>query len=281
METGIDVTERGAETNIIHSISQYHAALNALVVRPEIQNPINRSAHAVGLEFNIDEAELAEHITQRLPHFLATINIANPDWEEQLSRWCRSVARKHGLNILNHRSDTEKKYEDLTIHLNSKGKQNSHRMLRSDIPTPEDELSMKEEAPIWEARAEDARARTRALISEDPVAYLWSKGYKPRQIAALLNKSPKTIYGRLSRLHKAVIQEIGFTESAENKALIKEGLRELYANSLEPPEQNTANPEDTALLNVSVSAGSISKRSEVSVVIHKRPRKKSPRNPGD
>jgi hypothetical protein len=287
METEINVSERDSETDLIQAISRFHEALNTLMVQPEIQGIINKSSQGVGRKFNIDEAELAEFLSKRLPYYLATINTANPDWEELLSRWCRSVVNKHGLNILNHHSETKKKHEDLVMHLNTKGKRNSRRMLKSDVPTPEDELSIKEEEPIWEARAEDIRAKTRPLISEDEAVELWSKGCKPKHIAEILKKSPKTIYDRLSKKHKAVIQEIGFIEpekDKKNKALIKEGLRELYANSLEQPDLNAPDREDTDLLNVTVSAqdlssepnGGISKRSDISVVIHKRPRKKSP-----
>jgi hypothetical protein len=254
------------------------------MVQPEIQDEINKSSDGVGRELKIDEAEIAEYVSRKLPYYLATIDTTDPEWRELLSRWCRAVAGKHGLNIVKRR-EAERKHEDLITHLNSIGKRNSRRVFKSDIPTPEDEVSQKEEELIWEARAEDIHARTRRLISTDPSSSLWGQGYKPKQIAEILKKSPKTIYGKLKKKQKAVMEEIGLTESDENKAILKKGLRELYANSLEQTDQDTPNPEDAARLNVTVSAKQyfssapnigISKKSDISVVVHKRPRKKSP-----
>jgi hypothetical protein len=283
MTIEVDTTARDSNTNIIQRIARFKAALNELMVQPEIQGPINQGSEGVARKLNVDEAEVADFVSHKLPCYLATINITDPEWPELLRRWCRSVAGKYGLNILRRR-EPEKKYEDLETHLNSNGKRNSKPVFKPDIPTPEDELSQKEQETIWEARSEDIHARTCSLIATDDVANLWSQDYTPKQIAALLKKSPKTIYGRLKKKQKEVMKAIGLKESAENKAIIKKGLRELYANSLGHTDHDTPDREDT-LLNITVSTeqcfvsepnGGVSKKSDVSVILHKRPRKKAP-----
>jgi hypothetical protein len=71
------------------------------------------------------------------------------------------------------------------------------------------------------------------VILEDAlIADLWSKGFSPKRIAEHLNKPVKTIYGKLEKMQKAVILEIGIVETPRNHSLIKPGLRELYGSSL-------------------------------------------------
>lgn len=234
METGIPITEPKSDADVVHALSKFQEALNALLVQPAIQEVINRSSRKVANNFNIDEAALATFLTNKLPSHLATINTAEPDWLEQLSRWCQTVVEHRGLNILKHRKLTEKNHEDLVTHLNSAGKRNQRRVLKSDIPTPEAELSQKEQVRLWQARAIDIRARVLGVITEDIViAKLWIQGHNAKEIAKMLDKPAKTVYGKIGKMHKAVVQEIGFTPSDENKGLMKPGLRELIANSLE------------------------------------------------
>jgi hypothetical protein len=65
------------------------------------------------------------------------------------------------------------------------------------------------------------------------IAKLWIEGYTPKEIAKILNKPAKTVYGKIGKMHKAVVQEIGFTPSDDNKGLLKPGLRQLISKSLE------------------------------------------------
>jgi hypothetical protein len=234
MGTGIKITGPNSEAEAIHAISTFHQALNALMVQPAIQDVINQSAQKVAIHLNIDEAALATFLTDKLPSYLANINTADADWLELLSRWCMTVVENRALNILKHRKCTEKNHEDLITHLNSTGKRNQRRVLKTDTPTPEEVLSQKEEARAWQARAIDLRDRVRGVLTEDVViAKLWIEGYTPKEIAKILNKPAKTVYGKIGKMHKAVVQEIGFTPSDDNKGLLKPGLRQLISKSLE------------------------------------------------
>lgn len=232
METEIEIIQQDPETSFTRAISKLIESANAVRVQPALQDTITDASQGVARRFNVDQAELASVLTEKAPYYLATINTTEAGWQESFNRWCRTVAGNHARNILKHRK-TEKKYEDLVIHLNSDGKRNSHRIYRSDVRTPEQELSIREDAPIWEVRADDIRERVRRVIIEDVViADLWSRGYTPPQIAKLLKKHPKTVYGKLEKLHKLVIRELGITVTKSNRVIIREGLRELFSNCL-------------------------------------------------
>jgi len=234
MGTGIKLTGPNSEAEAIHALSTYQQALNALMVQPAIQDVINQSARKVSINLNIDEAALATFLSDKLPSHLANINTADADWLELLSRWCMTVVENRALNILKHKKCTEKNHEDRFTHVNSTGKRNQQRMVKTDIPTPEDLLSQKEEARLWQARAVDLRARVLGVITEDIViAKLWIERYTAKEIAQILNKPAKTVSGKISKLQRAMIQEIGFIPSKDNKGLMKPGLRQLIANSLE------------------------------------------------
>lgn len=234
MGTGIKITGPNSEAEVANALSTFQQALNALMVQPAIQDVINQSARKVAIKLNIDEAALATFLSDKLPSYLATINTSDADWFELLSRWCMTVTEHRALNILKHRKLTEKNHEDRVTHLNSTGKRNQQRMLKTDVPTPEEQLSQKEEARLWQARAIDLRARVLGVITEDIViAKLWIEGYTAKEIAKILNKPAKTVGGKIAKLQKAVVQEIGFIPSAGSKGLMKPGLRQLIANSLE------------------------------------------------
>ena len=234
MGTGIKITGPNSEAEAIHAISAFQQALNALMVQPAIQDVINQSARKVADNFNIDEAALATFLSDKLPSYLVNINTSDAEWLELLSRWCITVTENRGLNILKHKKSTEKNHEELVTHLNSTGKRNQRRVLKTDTPTPEEVLSQKEQARVWQTRVIDLRDRVRGVITEDVViAKLWIEGYEAKEIARILNKPAKTVYGKIGKMHKAVVQEIGFTPSEDNKGLMKPGLRQLIASSLE------------------------------------------------
>lgn len=228
MSTGIQ-----PDPTIIYSICNYQAALKQLIIEPGIQKVIDRISLKVAAEFHLDAAALATYLSSKLPIYLATIDTSKEDWEELLSRWCQTVTKHCALNILRHQNETEKKHEDIVTHLNSKGKRNSRPVLTSHVPTPEEELLNKEKEELWKARSNDIRDKVlRAIMEDVTIAGLWSKGYKGIEIAKILNKPKSTVQGKLKKIQKAVIAEIGIIPSEDNKALIKAGLRELIANSL-------------------------------------------------
>lgn len=225
-------TEFSPDT-LMESMCQFRTALNKVMSDTWIQNVIADSANTKSRIFKLDQAdELAAILSDKLPSYIATINIADEAWRESLIAWCHKVSENQCKNTLKHKK-VEKKYEELVIHQNSSGRWNSQPVISSIVPTPEDELVAKEEAPIWEARAVDIRLKVRRIITEDMrIAELWSKGHQVKEIAAILNKPEKTIYGKLERMLKAVIQEIGIVENSKDRTMIKEGLRELFGSSL-------------------------------------------------
>jgi hypothetical protein len=233
MRSDINIIEMASSSDVISAISQYKTSLNRLIIQPAIQEVITTTSRRAAQQFNVDEADLASFLSHKLPVYFPSINTVDINWPEQLISWSSTVVTNRSRNILKHKK-TEKTHEELVTHLNSIGKRNKHRVFKSPIPTPEDELSIKEQEPIWAARTTDIHSRVRRVITEDIlIADLWSKGFSPRMIAEYLNKPDKTIYGKLEKIYKAVILEIGIIETPTNRSLVKQGLRELYGSALQ------------------------------------------------
>jgi hypothetical protein len=225
------------ETVIADAIEKANAAfeaLNLLLLHPWTQEMIDRVSTATASQFNLNQEDLAEFLADKLRSDIHTVT--NPNHKSMcdcIEAWSRTVLEHRSINLLKHLK-VVKRHEEYVGHLNSCGKRNSIAVLKSNVPTPEEELLAKEEKPIWNSRMTDTRSTVRRIITEDLIiAYRWGRGDKPEQIAEDIHKSVKTVYRKLGNMQKAIIEEIGISETRENKPIIKEGLRELFASSLQ------------------------------------------------
>lgn len=231
------------------------AAIDSLILNPWTRQMIDRKATAAAWQLNLDKQELAEFLIEKIRSEIHTVtNPNNRPLSSCLEAWSTRVVDNHGKNVLKHEK-VVKKHEAFVEHINSGGKRNSIPIQKSAVPTPEEELIQKEEQPIWGSRKLKMREKVRKIITEDVIiAYLWGIGQKPEQIARDLNKPVKTIYRKLSAMQKAVLEEIGIEENDENKAIVRDGLRETFANSLRPVIESTA--EKVSQAKSSITAGS-------------------------
>jgi hypothetical protein len=203
-------------------------AVNTLLVTTSATEMIARISGALANQFSLNPDDLTEVLTDKLCSEIHTVS--NP---EALAGWLFRVGENYCKNLYKH-SRVIKRHEEYIEHLNIAGKRNSIPVVISASSTPEDELIQKEEKPIWDERMSEIRARVRRIIMEDVIiASGWGKGEKPEIIAEEIQKSVATVYRKLAIMQKAVIDEIGLIETDQNKSIIKEGLRELFVNSLE------------------------------------------------
>lgn len=203
-------------------------AVNTLLLTPASIEMIDRISSALASQFNLNQEDLAELLNEKLCSEIHTVS--NP---EALAGWLFRVGENYCKNVYKH-SRVVKRHEEYVEHLNIAGRRNSIPVAISSSSTPEDDLIEKEEEPIWNERMSEIREKVRRIVLEDAIiASRWGKGEKPETIAKEIQKSPATVYRKLAMMQKAVIEEIGLIETVENKTLIKEGLRELFANSLQ------------------------------------------------
>ena len=242
-------------TEAIDATRKAVAALDSLLLNPWTKQMIDRKATAAAWQLNLDKQELAEFLIEKIRSEIHTIsNPNNRPVSSSLEAWSTKVVENHGKNILKHEK-VVKKHESLIEHIHTVGKRNSIPIQKSSVPTPEEELIEKEEQPIWDSRKLEMRDKVRKVITEDVIiAYRWGIGQKPEQIARDLNIPVKTIYRRLSHMQKAVIEKIGIEENDENKAMVRAGLRQSFANSLRPVIESTA--ENVSGAKSSITAGS-------------------------
>jgi len=203
-------------------------AVNKLLLTPSSIDMIARISNALANQFSLNQDDLAEILTDKLCSEIHTVS--NP---EALAGWLFRIGENYCKNLYKH-SRVVKRHEKYIEHLNSAGKRNSIPVTISASSTPEDDLIAKEEKPIWDERMSQMRAKVRRIIMEDvTIASRWGKGERPEVIAEEIQKSVATVYRKLGLMQKAVIEEIGLIETEIDKALIKEGLRELFASSVE------------------------------------------------
>jgi len=221
------VDECSSQSKIKSSKSAFDAA-NPLLLHAWTQAEVKRSSRALTHKFGISQEDIKTCIEDKLRDQIYTVS--NP---KALAGWIYKVGENYCLNFLKH-SRVVKRHEEFVGHTAIVGKRNSIPIAISGSSTPEEDLIEKEEAPVWEQRILDTRARVRRILTEDVIiASRWGKGQKPQDIAVEINESPATVYRKLAMMQKAVIEEIGLIETEENKGLIKEGLRELFSDSLE------------------------------------------------
>ncbi|HKR13058.1 MAG TPA: hypothetical protein VJT15_13445 [Pyrinomonadaceae bacterium] len=226
-----DISDAPPERAIIDTIEakkQAFDAANRLWFHGWTQAEVKRSTTALANQHGVSQEDIKDWIEDKLRDEIHTVS--NP---KSLAGWIYRVGENYCLNFHKH-SKVVKRHEEAVGHSAIAGKRNSIPIAISGSSTPEEVLIEKEETPVWEQRMLDTRARVRRVLTEDVIiASRWGKGQKPQDIALEINKSPATVYRKLAMMQKAVIDEIGLIETEENKALIKEGLRELFANSLE------------------------------------------------
>lgn len=231
VEPNVDITDTAPQAIINEAIAKAKAAfeaLNALLLNSWTEEMVDRISNALARQFNLDQEDLAEVLLEKLRFEIHTV--ARP---EALPAWSFRVVENHCKNVFKH-SKVVKRHEDFVEHVNSGGKRNSIPVAKSAALNPEEQLIEKEEEPIWDARMLETRAKVRRIIIEDVIiASSWGKGQRPEVIAEEIHKSVATVYRKLGAIQKAVIEEIGLEETDENKGLIKEGLRELFVNSLQ------------------------------------------------
>lgn len=203
-------------------------AANRLLLHTWTQAVLKRVSTALANQFGTDQESIKDWLEDKLRDEVHTV--INP---KALAGWLYKVGENYCKNCHKH-SKVVKRHEEFVGHTVIAGKRNSIPIAISGSSTPEEELIEKEQAPIWKQRILDTRTRVRRVLTEDIIiASRWGKGQRPPDIAVEINKSAATVYRKLAIMQKAVIEEIGLIETEENKALIKEGLRELFANSLE------------------------------------------------
>jgi DNA-directed RNA polymerase specialized sigma24 family protein len=215
-------------TETIETSRSAFDAANRLLQDARTQSLVKRVSTALAHQFGTSPEHIKDCLEDKLRDEIHTVS--NP---KALPGWLYKIGENHCRNVHKH-SKVVKRHEEFVGHTSIVGKRNSVPIAISGSSTPEEELIEKEEAPIWEQRMLDTRARVRRVLTEDVIiASHWGRGLKPQDIALEINKSTATVYRKLAILQKAVIEEIGLIETEENKGLIKEGLRELFANSLE------------------------------------------------
>jgi hypothetical protein len=203
-------------------------AVNTLLLTPSSIDMIARISSALANQFSLNQEDLTETLTDKLCSEIHTVS--NP---EALAGWLFRVGENYCKNVYKH-SRVVKRHEQYVEHLNSGGKRNSILVTISASSTPEEDLIEKEEKPIWDERMSQIRAKVRRIIMEDVIiASRWGAGEKPEVIAKEIQKSVATVYRKLGIMQKTVIDEIGLIETEMDKSLVKEGLRELFANSVE------------------------------------------------
>jgi hypothetical protein len=226
-----DISDAVPEIIIIETIETKKSAFDAanrLLLHAWTQDVLKRVSTALAQQFGTSPEHIKDWLEDKLRDEIHTVS--NP---KALAGWLYKVGENYCKSFHKH-SKVVKRHEEFVGHTAIVGKRNSIPIAISGSSTPEEDLIEKEEAPIWEQRILDTRARVRRILTEDVViASRWGKGQKPQDIAIEINKSAATVYRKLAMMQKAVIEEIGLIETEENKALIKEGLRELFANSLE------------------------------------------------
>lgn len=222
--TATEITFR----EVIEKSKAAFEAVNLLLLAPSSKEMIAHTSNALAKRYNLNPDDLAEILTDKLYSEIHTVS--NP---EALAGWLFRVGENYCKNLHKH-ARVVKRHEKYVEHLNTASRRNSIPVAISGSSTPEDDLIEQEEQPIWNERMSEIRERVRRIIMEDAIiASRWGKGERPETIAKGIQKSAATVYRKLGILQKAVIEEIGLIETEENKGVIKEGLRELFANSLE------------------------------------------------
>ena len=225
-----DICETPEQT-IKDAIEQSKKAVEAshiLLLEPWTQAQLNQVSGALSYQFEISQESIMDWLIDKLRDEIHTVTNA-----KALPGWLFRVGDNYCKNLYKH-SKVIKRHEEYVEHMRIAGKRNSVPIAVSGSPTPEEHLIEKEEQAIQDARMLEIRAAVRRIIMEDVIiASEWGKGNKPEVIASQISKSVATVYRKLGIMQKAVIDEIGVIETEENKGLIKDGLRELFANSLD------------------------------------------------
>lgn len=240
MESDIFAIDLAPETAIAETISKFNEALNALRLHPWIENTTKEISKSLAWQFALEELrpeDIALFITDKLLPVIHLVN--NPNHRplcECIHAWIYQATHNYCLNVQRHLK-VVKRHEELIKHELTRGKINSVPILRSAVPTPEDQLLETEAERERASRTSDIRARVRrVVVSYSPqyvtIVYLWSTGFKLKEIAARTTIPLATVSRRLKKVQKAITKEIEFESALENKEF-KEGLRQLIANSLQ------------------------------------------------
>ena len=209
-------------------------AVNALLVHPTIQDLIGRISASAALQFNLNPQDISDRLTDKLRTKIHTLK--NPNQKpllECLAAWLHKIAEHCSENKIKHLK-VEERHRQSVEHAHSNGRLNGIQLLSTSVPTPEDDLIEKEERMLMESRAVPIRETVRRIVLEDYIiADRWARGEEPREIAEEIHKSTKTVYRKLRKMQKSIVKEVGIQETRDNKPLIREGMRELFASSLQ------------------------------------------------
>jgi RNA polymerase sigma factor (sigma-70 family) len=233
----IDTSDPTAETKLTETILKMHEAVFSLRMEPWIVKATNSISVSLASEFNLNEKDLKSFINDKLLPLIHLVNNPNQrSMTECVHAWIYTSTHHYCLNVMRHLKVIEK-HEEATAHERTRGKLNSIPIFKSAGPDPEEQLLQKEADEETASRTTEIRARVRAVIESYPpdyvtIAYLWGIGMKPKEIAAQTNIPVKTIYGRLTAMLKAVIEEIGLDDTIQTKDF-KKGVAQLFASSLQ------------------------------------------------
>ena len=240
----IDIAAEQAITETIRKAKESFDSLNLFKGHPWIKKTVDSISTSLGREFELPPEDIRLFIIDEL--FSEIHTVTNPNHRspcECLYAWTHKGAFYHCINETRHLK-VVKRYEEAIMHQRRSGKLNSVSILRSASTSPLDQLLEKEEEHERESQTLEVRARVRRIVTSYPhdhitIAYLWGNlSMAPKRIAAEIQTPVGTVYGRLESMQKAVIKEIGIEEiaveeTAENRSMVKEGLRQLFASSLE------------------------------------------------
>jgi RNA polymerase sigma factor (sigma-70 family) len=240
MESDISNISLLPETAIAETIGTINQALNALRMHPWLKNVTERTSTSLAWQFGLEELkpeDIQLFIIDKLVPVIHTVN--NPNHRplcECIHSWIYHAAYNYCLNVQRH-VKVVRKHEEQAKHELTSGKINSVPILKSAVPTPEDQLLEKEAEEERESRTTDIRVRVRGVVmsyapQDVSIVYLWGTGLTLQQIAARTNIPLATVSRRLKKVQKAITAELEFDSALENKVL-KEGLRQLIASSLQ------------------------------------------------
>lgn len=220
----------------------------------EIGNWAKDKKHVEADEHGTDIQEI---ISARVRDKLHTVsNPKNVPWSKCLRGWCYRVGARRCEDVRKKRTRLMENYRRALEHKNTDRIQNRVRRMEpsSPMPSQDEELERKEQAPLSEKLESTIHQRTfnafdSATPEEQQILSLWSKGKTLKQISKETRIPLSSVHRKLDILQRAIaaevgqgiVEELGETRAEESgvvevlEKVVKDrdDLHELLANSIE------------------------------------------------
>lgn len=189
-------------------------ALRLLLFSPWLSQLIEGVSDRVSRLYQVDSAEVRDFVSEKLRDKIDTLrNPHNRPWRDCLRVWCYTVAKNHAQHTVRRNRAFKQSYRNSIEHENTQLIRDRKRMtaLYSPLPSQEDEIEQKErefQRVLLQAKLEQSfRQVFDSFTPEDKLLLSqWAEGKTSAQISGELEMPISTVYRRLRKLQKAIVE---------------------------------------------------------------------------